>query len=169
MASNKFIIDLKNLEHEKSKNDVKNDRRKRSKHNSVSEITISEVELESIAEIETKSEKYHWNQHVCDHVKYTNYSTHLGNHHQTKYTLSKKRLKIPTNTVFDHKFHHKNHKSIKIQEQIIANNLNEKNVSNEKKKKNSTPAPFLKDVVSEKNNPNENHHKKRESCCCKIL
>lgn len=48
-----------------------------------------------------KNREFH---HDCNHVKYDNYETHLANHHQVHYTFGKKRRKIQTHRLFDHRY-----------------------------------------------------------------
>jgi hypothetical protein len=123
MNSSNLFLDIKDNAYDESKRNSYYEITSIQKHNSVGDV--SENQLPRFSEKDTKFERFNnSNKHICNHVKYTNYSNHLGNHHQTKYTLSKKRLKSPTHRHFDHKFHHRNQKAVKIQENDFFSNNN---------------------------------------------
>ena len=164
MNSNINFFDIKEIEFDEKKTDGKNEIKNVIKKNSIGDLTISDIQLGRISEKNTKYDKNNnFNQHihVCNHVKYSNYANHLGNHHQAKYTLSKKRLRIPTHRLFDHKFHHKNHKVVKIQE---PTNFSKIGLSKSKKEI-EDESFFNYNDISQSNFMKNLQNLKDEKCC----
>jgi len=164
MNSSNLFLNIKDNDFDESKRNSYNEIISIRKQNSVGDV--SENQLSRFSEKESKFERFNnSHKHICNHVKYTNYLNHLGNHHQTKYTLSKKRLKSPTHRQFDHKFHHRNQKAVKLQENdfFSKNNLNiETNII-------SNTGSFFNCNYVNKRDVIKNLEDVKEEKCCIIL
>lgn len=66
-----------------------------------------------LSEIDRSRDSFDY-RHNCNHVKYHNYPTHLGYHHQNNYTFRKIRPKPPNHRMFNHRYHHTHHIKIDI-------------------------------------------------------
>ena len=133
MDSHKFFHPLKDIGH--SHHHCKHVKCA-TKQNKEEELTITDVEIVSIPQDELKHRSTDY-EHICNHVKYTNYSTHLGNHHHNKYTLGKRRQKFIKNRAFDHNYHHNNHFKIKIQDQVNPTFVSMKSLKESKNEPNN--------------------------------